>query len=562
MSTMENELQRADSQIASVSVETAVENVPGRRSERPPRWLPALAAAAVLIYFAAELFVFEGRPGFPLDDAFIHLQFARNLAAGEGLSFNPGELVTGTTAPLWTAVQSIFFLLPGSPIWWTKLLGMALFTLGAGLVYRLAVELGLGRGLSLLAAVLTLSTDWLLWSALSGLEIPLFVALSLWGVRLHVAERHRDEGPPISLAVLGLAVLARPEGMLLFGLALVDRWLIFGRTEANELTCRGAKLRPLLNAVGIALVLLVPMWIFNAVIGDSVAPTTLGAKVPPARATAGALLPSLGYLLRVPIGILFRSQPYMLLLAGAGLVAMIGRLGTRRDRGLLPGMWLVGLPLAYAAISGASGANASGNFGRYFFPLFPFVVLVGMLGVERLAALTANGLRFRGTRLPLRAALVFLLLLPTALGAFVGIQRYVQTVGNVEDSNNRVAAWLKEKVPADAVLAVNDVGAYGYFLPNPVVDLAGILHPRATQLRHQASSQGRRPDEGTLQFIGEAKPDYLVIFPSWFPSLVAQGSPFTEIERFEIPDNITMGGDVIVVYSTPWTRGGGELPND
>src|SRR5690348_13183272 len=46
----------------------------------------------------------QGRLGFPLDDSYIHLQFARNLATGHGWSFNPGEPTPGATSPLWVAL--------------------------------------------------------------------------------------------------------------------------------------------------------------------------------------------------------------------------------------------------------------------------------------------------------------------------------------------------------------------------------------------------------------------------------------------------------------------------
>ncbi|MEY4069684.1 MAG: hypothetical protein RL721_298, partial [Candidatus Eisenbacteria bacterium] len=35
------------------------------------------------------------------DDTFIHLQYARHLAGGEGFVFNAGERVYGSTSPLW-----------------------------------------------------------------------------------------------------------------------------------------------------------------------------------------------------------------------------------------------------------------------------------------------------------------------------------------------------------------------------------------------------------------------------------------------------------------------------
>src|SRR5687768_397605 len=87
------------------------------------RWL-ALALLPCLGYLGAELYLLDGRLGLPLDDSFIHLQFARNLAAGDGLAYNPGERVTGSTAPLWTALLSLGFLLPGEPLAWAKVTGV------------------------------------------------------------------------------------------------------------------------------------------------------------------------------------------------------------------------------------------------------------------------------------------------------------------------------------------------------------------------------------------------------------------------------------------------------
>src|SRR5215213_1190448 len=108
-------------------------------SSSPPRWLVPASVAACLAYLGAELFL-VGVLGFPLDDSWIHLQFARNLAHGHGLSYNPGELVTGSTAPLWTALLSLLFLLPGSVILWTKLLGVLFHLAGVDATWRLARE--------------------------------------------------------------------------------------------------------------------------------------------------------------------------------------------------------------------------------------------------------------------------------------------------------------------------------------------------------------------------------------------------------------------------------------
>ncbi|HEY4597226.1 MAG TPA: hypothetical protein VIJ02_12565, partial [Thermoanaerobaculia bacterium] len=212
---------------------------PPRTPPRVPLRLLLLLAGLVacLRYFLAEVARLKGGLGFPLDDSWIHLQFARNLAHGAGLSYNPGEFVTGSTAPLWTALLAVLFLLPGSVLLWAQLLGAVLYLAGIDATWRLSRELGLGEGLSALAAALTLATSWLVWSALSGMEIPLFILLSLWGMILHLRERRERAAPgrlPLSAGVLAVGALARPEGILLLALAFLDRLLVFAPDEGSQ----------------------------------------------------------------------------------------------------------------------------------------------------------------------------------------------------------------------------------------------------------------------------------------------------------------------------------------
>ncbi|MGB5550713.1 MAG: hypothetical protein WBO74_09480, partial [Thermoanaerobaculia bacterium] len=273
-------------------------------------------------YTAVEVYLLNGQMAFPLDDSWIHLQFARNLAAGEGLAFNPGKLVAGSTAPLWTALVSLAYFLPGNPVFWVKLLGVLLFLVGGWVTFRLGLELALPRSLAMLAAFLTVSTSWLVWSALSGLEIPLFVVLSLVAIELHLEERQDDARPPLSLLVMAIGALARPEALLLMALALADRLLCFERDSEGDLVWQkpGAS-SWVLVLLGIAVVL-VPMALFNWSVSGSVLPTTFGAK------TNGMArwLPEMRLLYTV-LGIFFKTQPFMLLFAGAGVLTMVGRLG-------------------------------------------------------------------------------------------------------------------------------------------------------------------------------------------------------------------------------------------
>lgn len=501
-------------------------------SSTPPRWLVPAAVAACLAYLGAELFLVGGL-GFPLDDSWIHLQFARNLAAGWGLSYNPGELVTGSTAPLWTALLSLLLPLPGSVLAWTKLLGIAFHAASVSAAWRLVRELGLGRGLAGLAAFLMLTTSWLVWSALSGMEVPLFVFLSLWGILFHLRERRSPDAPPLSLAVLAVASLARPEGLLLVALALFDRLLVFDRDE-DGLVWKRPALRPILIGIAFAALALIGPLLAYRYAGGSFLPTTFGAK----GAGLRQMLPNLAYVHTV-IGVFFRAQPFLALLSGAGIVALIGRLGTREDRGLLPALWLLGLPLAYSLLA-PGPTKLMGNFGRYYFPLLPLVIVLGMLGLEP----AARALKRR----PLGALLAGLILATALWGFTQGAMRYARNVANVEDSDVKIARWLAGRVPPQAVLAVNDIGAIKFLLPNPVLDLAAIANPEIRDEVSRIMAETGLPwAEAMAEAIVRRKPDFVVVFPKWLPALDSD-LRFQAIHRVEIPDNITMGDDEIVVY--------------
>ena len=42
-----------------------------------------------------------------IDDSYITFRYARNILAGEGFVYNPGEAVLGTTTPLYTLIMVV-----------------------------------------------------------------------------------------------------------------------------------------------------------------------------------------------------------------------------------------------------------------------------------------------------------------------------------------------------------------------------------------------------------------------------------------------------------------------
>src|SRR5512139_3169352 len=88
--------------------------------------LAIVSLIAVLYYLVASALIF--RVGFPLDDSWIHLTYARNLAEHGEWAFRLGERSAGSTSPLWTFLLSIGYFLKLAPYAWTFFLGWLALT--------------------------------------------------------------------------------------------------------------------------------------------------------------------------------------------------------------------------------------------------------------------------------------------------------------------------------------------------------------------------------------------------------------------------------------------------
>src|SRR5512135_3568930 len=77
---------------------------------------------AGVVLFSGLVFLslgaFSYRIGFPLDDAWIHATYARNLAIRGEWSFLPGQPSAGSTSPLWRLLLAAGARIGLAPTWW------------------------------------------------------------------------------------------------------------------------------------------------------------------------------------------------------------------------------------------------------------------------------------------------------------------------------------------------------------------------------------------------------------------------------------------------------------
>ena len=500
-------------------------------------WL-GLALVVSLFYVALSVWQNEAA-GFPLDDAWIHQTYARNLARTGQLAFTPGIPSAGSTAPLWTVLLSLGYLL-GIPFqWWAYGLGVCFLGLTGATLSRLAgylfpdtPSLGLWAGLFCVV-------EWhLVWAAVSGMETMLFVWLSLLLVEQYLAAEDRAVkrmSRGFWLGVLGgLLLLTRPEGAGLLGLIGLDmalrRWYI--AASPWSIIFR----RWLALAAGVALLLL-PYVAFHLYLTGLPFPNTLYAK----QAEYGEILRSypIWWRLLGNVGPPVESVQgvFRVIFIGAQILLLPGlfyaawlTIKEKRWSCWFVWVWWVSYLLLYAL-----RLPVTYQHGRYQIPAIVWVVLLGMWGMLRLLGQRKQPLLQRTVS---RAWAISLGLLALAF-SWIGAQAYARDVRFIENEMVTVAHWLQTHTAPDAVLALHDIGAIGYFTERRVLDLAGLVTPQVIPFI--------RDETALLEFVVANRATYLVTFPSWYPVMV-KDSRLTPIYSTAAATTIAAAGDNMVVY--------------
>jgi hypothetical protein len=474
-----------------------------------PRIVIAVAALiAVLFYLLFSATVF--RIGFPLDDTWIHLTYARNLAEHGEWAFRLGERSAGSTAPLWTFLLSIGFLINLAPYIWTYFLGWAVLTLLAVRAENVTRRLLESYQPRIPWVGLFFVFAWhLTWSAVSGMETLLhgyiiFVVLSmlLSGSRRYLA-----------LGVLaGVSIWVRPDGVTLLGPILFTA--VSQEKSSKSLTDALVK-----SLIGFG-ALFGPYLLFNLAFSGNPMPNTFYAKQAEYQAYWFAQ-PLTARLTNYALPIL--ASPSLVLLPGVVLWAK-KMFRTRNWTAIASILWFFGYIAIYFMRLPAY------QHGRYIIPAFPILYLWGLLGmIDYVSSANANP-RIVFVWQVLSAAFCLLF-------SFVAARQNAYDVEWVEKEMVQTAKWIQQNIPLDALLAVHDIGAIGYFDQHKIVDLAGLASPDVVKF---IRNQGQ-----IAAFLNQRGVDYLVTFPSFYPQLISERK---YVYPIEVPCMSTSGEENICVY--------------
>ncbi len=466
--------------------------------------------------------------GVPLDDAWIHFQFARNLARGDGFAFNPRQPTAGSTAPLWTVLLAGLYALGGRFPLAGQVLSGASFLLALGATYGLTKWLTGQRWAAWLAGAVVAVNGRLVWAGLSGLETCLFAALTLAAISSHLSDRQAGRHRLGTAALFGLATLLRPEGYLLFAFALADSVLpvVASGASGSRLLSRVGRLLPG-GALFAALIL--PYLVFSLRTTGQVLPSTFSAKA------TFTFRPDLDFL-SLAARYLVLDNPLLLPFFVVGIAVLF-----RRARLLTA--WAGGLPVVYAFLHAVLYQH-----GRYLMPLIPCNAAVGVVGLLEARKLALRrGWRWPGSGRALTVLVTVLVVGGTAWRLPTMARHFGWNVDNINEMHVALGQWAAEKTPPDATLALNDIGAIAYVSGREVVDLAGLVTPEVTPMLRGGDTTAR-----LIDFMARRGVDYVIIFPNWFPELARREDVLTPVHQVTVERRTITGGRTMVVYRADW----------
>lgn len=432
---------------------------------RRAAWLlaPAVLGVVLSVALLARARAANGASGFPLDDAWIHLTYARNLHDHGVFSYFPGQPASaGSTAPLYTLLLAAGFWLVHDE----KLLSYGLGIAAHAAFLWLAVLWGRrrlgGRAWPALFAVLLALDPRIAILAVSGMETSLFlclVALAFWA-------RASGRARCLGLA-LGLAVWVRPDALVLVAV-LAIAGLLEGSAGGEPLARRLAWLPPL--------ALLLALYLgFNLATGHVLLPNTFGAKRAYYSLAAGD---PRGAFLHRDLEAAFLALGWAVLTPLAGLAVAREALALQRRRPgrlLAESGWAVALPLAYLVL-----LPFAHRFSRYLVPALPAVALLALDVLREWSARPAPPVvAWRRWLRPAALTLAAGALLWQASAVTAADRNYTILCGYHYRRHERTGRWLAAHTPADAVVATHDVGAIAYYSHRRIVDVAGLIQPEA-----------------------------------------------------------------------------------
>jgi hypothetical protein len=422
-----------------------------------------------------------------VDDAYITFRYARNIAEGFGFVYNLGEHVLGTTTPFFALLMALLYRLGFRDLPTTALTISAIADgITAGLLVMMGRRLHFGDYWSILLGLLFAFLGISIAFAIGGMESSVFTMLVVLAVSAFMLQKFWWAG-----LFAGLATFTRPDGIILALLFLIAFFVQHRRPNRNIVFGYLVSTIPWL---------IFATWWFGNPIPQSIIAKSDVYKVP---------------LVENSLNILYWLGPL-------GVIALIFALANvrvapkvmRQYPDFLPLLLFAPLLLCAYIVAACKGGRL---FAWYAVPFTPFVLLASLFLFRKLCArmsvviniligVVLFGLTLSGLNLGRNPQQSFLY--PTVLN--VTRERAYADAGR----------FLAPRLDPDSLVALPEIGVFGYVTNARLLDLLGLVSPESTPFyplpNHQSADNAV-----SSELIQQSKPTYLVSLDQFLqPELV------------------------------------------
>ena len=415
--------------------------------------LIGLVASVVLLLLAGHAYF-----DYATDDSFISFRYARNLAEGHGLVWNPGERLESYSNFLWVIILSLAYSLGLNIVFTAKVLGILS---GVGILilsYYLAHELGkpkVSPYLWIAPLLLAFNRDFLFWMG-SGMETAFYALLILASVRRYFAEIRTNDRKPISAVLFFLVAITRPEGIV-FYLATIVYDIGYLRRYSRR-------------SYLVFFILFAVYHTWRMVYFGDVFPCPYYAKIGgDERFRAGVQYLSNYFIKYLPclavLSLLLLFPPgdpgkcfylFWLMIVGAGAALYMDGDWMWHFRRMIPATVFLCI-LMVPAISGILGVARSGDSR-----IRGLALLIGFLAVHQAVGVSGKDLGhiLTGRRLPMSGCLE----------------------GELTRAMESLGLWLRARSEPGDLIAVNHAGALPFYADRPALDMTGLCNRPISRL--------------------------------------------------------------------------------
>jgi hypothetical protein len=472
------------------------------------RWLITGTIALSLIIH----FLFFGDYYLTYDDAYVFHVYAKNVAEGNGFSFNPGEISHAATPLLTFILAAQHFLFQESALVTGKFVNLGFSLATTILLFLIAYRITSNPFIAFTSALVWAASPLEAILSAGPQDFTLFTFLLLLSLYTYLFH-------PQSIwtyVFLGLAILTRYEGALFAGLLYLNHLYIDHRND--EFRWKNAFVRL------IVMIALPALWFAYIGTHSTLLPSSGSAKLNP------------WALRKIPHflgGILILFFPILIV---ASVISALSQIRERLPRFMFLFIWVTFCMFFYGPFL---------DNRRYYIHLLPFIGLFSMTYLKMVSEKYFRSPKWSqffmfGT---VMVCFFFYFLL--------NIYYYDQTRSDQKltayPAYKEAGLWLKNNTPALSTFASEEIGVIPYFAQRKLVDFSGWVDLQSKQYREK----GDGINEKMIQYLSTRKPDYIVINTDIVTKPRQQllaNDPRFKLE-YQVP---LLGKEYVLIYSTKW----------